>query len=148
MGVLSDRDRYDSFIKIDCDRDLAHVSVDAARYFLDATGIESLLLHAMNPSPIKSPEIPSWCPRCSRLQALWGNIHKVGKSFGGGDDSFYVSFGGTHHILLSAPPVLAISGFEVTRIKSTSQSLSSCDDEAGAQEESKAMTLELLQETR
>lgn len=79
LGVLSDRDRYDSSTKIDYDRDLAHVSVDAARYFLDATGIESLLLHAMKLSTVKFPEIPSWCPRCSRLQALWENIHKVGK---------------------------------------------------------------------
>lgn len=148
LGVVSDRDRCYRFIKIDYDRDLAHVSVDAARYFLDATGIESLLVHAMNPSPIKSPEVPSWCPRWFRLQIPWENIHKVGKRFGGGDDSSYVSFRGTHHVLLSGPPILAIIGFEVTRIKSTSQSFSSCDDEAGVQEESKAMTLELLQDIR
>ncbi|ENH62276.1 Heterokaryon incompatibility protein 6, OR allele [Fusarium oxysporum f. sp. cubense race 1] len=111
-------------------------------------GIESLLSHAMNPSPITAPGIPSWCPRWSRSQLSWDTIHKVGRKFGGGDDSSYVSFGGTHHILLSAPPVLAISGFEVTRIKATSHAFSSCDDEARAQEESKAVTLELLQDIR
>ncbi|KAF6520657.1 hypothetical protein HZS61_014915 [Fusarium oxysporum f. sp. conglutinans] len=148
LGVVSDRDRCDRFIKVDYDRDLARVSVDTARYFLDATGIESLLSHAMNPSPITAPGIPSWCPRWSRSQLSWDTIHKVGRKFGGGDDSSYVSFGGTHHILLSAPPVLAISGFEVTRIKATSHAFSSCDDEARAQEESKAVTLELLQDIR
>ncbi|WJG35595.1 heterokaryon incompatibility protein-domain-containing protein [Fusarium oxysporum Fo47] len=129
LGVVSDRDRCDRFIKVDYDRDLARVSVDTARYFLDATGIESLLSHAMNPSPITAPGIPSW-------------------KFGGGDDSSYVSFGGTHHILLSAPPVLATSGFEVTRVKASSHAFSSCDVEARAQEESKAVTLELLQDIR
>ncbi|KAG7411853.1 Heterokaryon incompatibility protein 6, OR allele [Fusarium oxysporum f. sp. rapae] len=148
LGVVSDRDRCDRFIKVDYDRDLARVSVDAARYFLDATGIESLLSHAMNPSPITAPGIPSWCPRWSRSQLSWETIHKVGRKFGGGDDSSYVSFGGIHHILLSAPPVLAISGFEVTRIKATSHAFSSFDDEAKAQEESKAVTLELLQDIR
>ncbi|KAF5667670.1 Heterokaryon incompatibility protein [Fusarium denticulatum] len=148
LGVVSDRDRCDRFIKVDYDRDLGRVSVDAARYFLHATGIESLLSHAMNPSPIAAPEIPSWCPRWSRPQVLWENIHKVGRTFGGGDDSSYVSFGGTHHILLSEPPVLAISGFEVTTIKATSHTFSSCGDEARAQQESKAMSLELLQDTR
>ncbi|CCT70581.1 related to heterokaryon incompatibility protein (het-6OR allele) [Fusarium fujikuroi IMI 58289] len=67
LNVVSGRDRCDRFIKVDYDRDLAHVWVDAARHFLDAPGIESLLLHAMNLSPFKSPEIPSWCPRWSRL---------------------------------------------------------------------------------
>ncbi|KAF5594788.1 heterokaryon incompatibility 6 OR allele, partial [Fusarium pseudoanthophilum] len=148
LGVVSDRDRCDRFITVDYDRDLARVSVDAARYFLDATGIESLLLHAMNPSPISAPGIPSWCPRWSRPQVPWETIHKVGNRFGVGDDSLYLSFGGTHHILLSEPPVLAISGFEVTRIKATSHIFSSCDDEIGAQGESKAMTLELLQDIR
>ncbi|KAH7168341.1 heterokaryon incompatibility protein-domain-containing protein [Fusarium sp. MPI-SDFR-AT-0072] len=148
LGVVSDRDRCDRFIKVDYGRDLARVSIDAARYFLDATGIESLLSHAMNPSPITAPGTPSWCPRWSRSQLSWETIHKVGRKFGGGDDSSYVSFGGTHHILLSAPPVLAISGFEVTRIKATSHAFSSFDDEARAQEESKAVTLELLQDIR
>uniref|UniRef100_A0A0D2XFV4 Heterokaryon incompatibility domain-containing protein n=1 Tax=Fusarium oxysporum (strain Fo5176) TaxID=660025 RepID=A0A0D2XFV4_FUSOF len=111
-------------------------------------GIESLLSHAMNPSPITAPGIPSWCPRWSRSQLSWDTIHKVGRKFGGGDDSSYVSFGGTHRILLSAPPVLAISGFEVTRIKASSHAFSSCDDEARAQEESKAVALELLQDIR
>jgi hypothetical protein len=148
LGVVSDPDRCDRFIKVDYDRDHARVSVDAARYFLDATGIESLLLHAMNPSPISAPGIPSWCPRWPRPQILWENIHKVGNRFGGGDDSSYVSFGGTHHMVLSAPPVLAISGFEVTRTKVISHAFPSCDDEAGAQEASQAMTLELLQDIR
>ncbi|KAF5635280.1 beta transducin [Fusarium tjaetaba] len=133
LGVVSDRDRCDRFIKVDYDRDLARVSVDAARYFLDDTGIESLLLHAMNPSPINAPGIPSWCPRWSRPQVPWETIHKVGNRFGIGDDSLYLSFGGTHHMLLSEPPVLAISEFEVTRIKATSHTFSSCDDEIGAQ---------------
>ncbi|KAG4284445.1 hypothetical protein FPRO06_08824 [Fusarium proliferatum] len=146
LDVLSGRDRCDRFIKVDYDRDLAHMWFDAVRHFLDAPGIESLLLHAMKPSPIKSPEIPSWCPSSSRLQVPWENIHKVGKIFVGGDDSSYVSVEGTHHIFLSAPPVLAISGFQVTRIKATSQSFSSCDDASGAQEESEAMTLDLLQD--
>ncbi|KAF5560725.1 beta transducin [Fusarium phyllophilum] len=148
LGVVSDRHRCDRFIKVDYDKDLARVSVDAARYFLDATSIESLLLHAMNPSPIAAPGIPSWCSRWSRPQVLWENIHKVGNRFGGGDDSSYVSFGGTHHMVLSEPPVLAISGFEVTRIKATSHVFSSCGDGIGAQEDSNAMTLELLQDTR
>ncbi|KAG5776891.1 hypothetical protein H9Q73_009450 [Fusarium xylarioides] len=148
LGVVSDRDRCDKFIKVDYDRDLARVSVDAARYFLDATGIESLLLHAMNPSPITSPRIPSWCPRWSRPQVLWDNIHKVGNRFGGGDDSSYVSFGGTHHMVLSSPPVLAISGFEVTRIKATSHAFSNCGDDIGSEADSKVLTLELLQDIR
>ncbi|KAF5542050.1 ankyrin het domain-containing protein [Fusarium mexicanum] len=148
LGVVSDRDRCDRFISVDYDRDLARVSVDAARYFLDATGIESLLLHAMNPSPITAPGIPSWCPRWSKPQVLWENIHKVGNRFGGGDDSSYASFGGTHHVSLSAPPVLAISGFEETRIKTTSHAFSSYGDEAKAQQESKAVALELLQSIR
>ncbi|KAF4423695.1 ankyrin and het domain-containing [Fusarium acutatum] len=110
---------------VEYDRDLARVSVDAARNFLDATGLESLLSHAMNPSPITARGIASWCPR-------WSSV----------------SFGGTNHILLSAPPVQAISGFEVTRIKTTSHAFSICDDEIVAQEESRAMTLELLQDIR
>ncbi|EWG38409.1 hypothetical protein FVEG_14884 [Fusarium verticillioides 7600] len=136
------------FIKVDYDRDLALDLVDAARYFLDATGIKSVLLHAMNPSPITAPGIPPLCPHWSRRQVPWENIHKVGNRFGGGDDSLYLSFGGTHHILLSEPPVLAISGFEVTRIKATSHTFSSCGDGIGAQDKSKAMALALLQDIR
>ncbi|KAF5663395.1 beta transducin [Fusarium circinatum] len=58
-GIVSDWERCDRFIKVAYDRDLARESVDAARYSLDATGIESLLSHAMNPSPITVPEITS-----------------------------------------------------------------------------------------
>ncbi|KAF4960786.1 hypothetical protein FGADI_729 [Fusarium gaditjirri] len=147
LGVVSDRDKCDRFIKVDYDRDLARVSVDAARYFLEATGIESLLSHAMNPSPTTTPGIPSWCPRWSRSQVSWEPIHR-GQRFGGGDDTSYVSFGGTHHIALSEPPILTISGFEVTKVKTISHAFSSCDDEAGAQEESKAVTLELLKDIK
>ncbi|SCV36268.1 uncharacterized protein FFB14_06007 [Fusarium fujikuroi] len=55
LGVVSDRDRCDRFIKVDYGRDFEHVSIDAAQYFFDATGIEGLLSHAMNPSPITAP---------------------------------------------------------------------------------------------
>ncbi|KAF4496087.1 hypothetical protein FAGAP_7778 [Fusarium agapanthi] len=148
LSIVSDRDRCHRFIKVDYDRDLARVSVDAAQYFLDATGIESLLSHAMNPSSITVSGIPSWCPRWSRPQVPCETIHQVDRRFGGGGDSSYDSFGGTHHVLLSAPPVLAIGGFEVARIKTTSHEFSSCGDEAKSQQESKAVALELLQGIR
>ncbi|KAF5595262.1 heterokaryon incompatibility 6 OR allele [Fusarium subglutinans] len=50
--------------------------------------------------------------------------------------------------MLYSPPVLAISGFEVTSIKTTSHAFSSCGDEAKAEQESKAVALELLQGIR
>lgn len=148
LGVVSDRDICDKFIKVDYNRDLAQVSVDAARYFLDRTNVDTLLSHAMNPSPMATPRIPSWCPHWSRPQLSWETIHKAGRVFGGGDDSSFVSFGGTHHILLSEPPVLNISGFEVAKIKTTSLVFSSFDSENSAQAESKAVALELLQDIR
>jgi hypothetical protein len=132
LGVVADREKCDEFIKVDYNKDLRQVYIEAARYFLDCSGLEELLYHAMDPSPVDcNPDIPSWCPRWSNPQTVWEPMYRKRRRFGGGDDTSYIVFKGCHQVLLSDPPLLAISGFQVAKIETTSIAFPTRIDEQG-----------------
>ncbi|KAJ9157839.1 Ankyrin and het domain-containing protein [Pleurostoma richardsiae] len=132
LGVVSDREKCDEFIKVDYGKDLRQVYIEAAWYFLNCSGLEELLYHAMDPSPVDcNPDIPSWCPRWSNPQTVWEPMYRKRRRFGGGDDTSYIVFKGCHQVLLSDPPLLAISGFQVAKIETTSVAFPTRIDEQG-----------------
>jgi len=113
LGVASDSNIWSQHIKIDYNKTVTEVMVDAARYFLSVTNLGKLLDHAITPPPLSTtPTIPSFIPRWAAIQPTQELLFRKRP----GNDAPYVEFEGRHGILLPGHPVLCVSGFYNTRI--------------------------------